>query len=300
MAQFTGIIPAIITPFDYQGGIYECGIKNQIRYLHNNGIKTVFACGSYGAFPLMTEGERIKMMRFVTKECKDLGMKVIIHIGSTTTDSAYCLARMAEIMGADAVSSVVPFYYSKTIYDMQTFVRYFERLTKSVKIPVHVYNNPKTTGFNVTPADLRVLIKAGVRGIKDGGADLVKMMEMFNVINESGVDFDYYPSSTSMLVPGFLYGAKSCISGVCLSVPTLIMSIYEMLSIGDVKTAVDLHKKALEVRRVLGSYTGRAIAAYDVLKYKGIDVGTCREPWVRLGKSDRDYMLNQLRELEVL
>ena len=58
--------------------------------------------------------------------------------------------------------------------------------------------------------------------MKDGGSDMGRMLEMINTIGPT--DFDYYPSSTSSLITGFLLGGDSCISGVSLACPSQIMS----------------------------------------------------------------------------
>lgn len=297
MAQFEGIIPALITPFDEKGNVYEAGVNNEIEYLYQKGFRTVFICGSYGSFPLMSQLDRILLTKYSLSICKKLGIKTIVHVGHTSIDIAMHLARTAEVFGADAISSVIPFYYSSTIYRKNTYIRHFESLVNSVDIPVHCYNNPKTTGFNIDLETFSEILNVGVGGIKDGGADPVRMRQMMKIIKDK--DFDYYPSSTSMLINGFLYGAQSCISGVSLSAPDLILAIYNSLKGGDILSAVELHKEALDVREVLGKYSGRAIAAYDVLHSKGVDVGTCRAPWVRLDDQQREDVLFRLKEIGV-
>jgi dihydrodipicolinate synthase/N-acetylneuraminate lyase len=278
--------------------VYEAGIKNEIEYLYDKGIRSVFVCGSYGAFPLMSQLERIILTKHTLIICKKLGMQVIVHIGHPSLDIAIHLAKMAESLGADAVSSVVPFYYSSTIYKPDTFVRHFETLVNSLDIPVHCYNNPKTTGVNIDLETFKKLLQVGVRGIKDGGADPIRIRQMMKIIKDQ--EFDYYPSSTSMLINGFLYGAQSCISGVALAAPELILTIYQSLMAHDVISAVELHKEALDVREALGKYSGRAIAAYDVLHAKGVDVGTCRAPWVRLDENQNYMLLEKLKEIGVI
>ncbi len=299
MGKFEGIIPALITPFDENGDIYIRGIQNEIEYLWEYGIKNVFICGSYGAFPTMTTDERMKVASWAVEKCKKLDMKSIVQVGSPSINTAKKLAWHAEIIGADAISSVVPFYYSSTFYDEDTFLRYYEALTEQVSIDVHCYNNPGTTGFNISPSMLKKLIDIGVNGIKDGGSDMGRMLEMLTVARESGEEFDYYPSSTSSLITGFLLGAQACISGVCLSVPAYIIGIYNHVKLNNFKSAVHLYEQVMKIRSVLGAKSGRAIATYDILKAKGIDVGTCRAPWQKLSKEDSEEMIRKLVRLGV-
>ncbi|MBW1916079.1 MAG: dihydrodipicolinate synthase family protein, partial [Deltaproteobacteria bacterium] len=172
MPKFSGIIAAMITPFDSAGEVYFRGVKNEINYLSEEGVKNIFACGSYGAFPVMTFEQRVQLCEVIVKAAQAAKMTTIIQVGSTSTKHAVQLAQHAESVGADAVSAVVPFYYSSTIYREDVLLKYFEEIIKSVSSPVHCYNNPNTTGFNVSPIFLGRLIDAGLTGIKDGGSDM--------------------------------------------------------------------------------------------------------------------------------
>ncbi|BHH82693.1 dihydrodipicolinate synthase family protein [Desulforhopalus sp. 52FAK] len=300
MGQFKGIIAALITSFDDRGAVFEDGICNQVDYLAQNNIKNIFICGSYGAFPVMTIEQRFQVAEKAIKIAKTNKMKVIVQVGHTSTSSAMQLARHAEGIGADAISAVVPFYYSTTLYNEDVFLEYYESIINSVSIPVHCYNNPNTTGCNISPSFLRKLIEAGLKGIKDGGSEMGRMLEMLTVVEQSDVNFDYYPSSTNSLITGFLLGAESCISGVALTAPDLVNQIYESVKNKDIDRAVKMYGKVMRIRALLGEKSGRAIAAYSVLHAKGVDVGTCKAPWKRLSHSDSNWLVDELQSLGVV
>ena len=42
---------------------------------------------------------------------------------------------------------------------------------------------------------------------------------------------------------------------------------------------------------------GRAVACYDILNEKGIDVGTCRSPWLRMDKKPFKILSKVIEEL---
>ena len=294
MAKFKGIITAILTPFMKDDSVCSLGTINQIRYLKQYGIDNIFVCGSYGAFPTMEPKERKLVAQTAVDACKTHGMKCIVHVGSTSTGIAIDLAKHAQDIGADAVSSVVPFYYSGTFYGADEYLNYFHDLINSVNIDVHGYNNPRTTGYNISPSFLGKMIDIGLKGIKDGGSDMGRMLEMLDVVKDK--EFDYYPSSTSSLITGFLMGVESCISGVSLSVPELIMSIYNDMKNENVERATKTWKKVMKIRSILGMFGARAVAAYNVLDWKGIYVGTCRLPWIGLNKKQANTMISKLLE----
>jgi len=294
MAKFEGIITAILTPFK-KDELFGIDVINQLRYLKSNGISNIFSCGSYGSFPVMTTPERKQAAEIVVKNAKQFGMKTIIQIGSPSTKTAIELAKHAESIGADAIASVIPFYYSSTFYNDDTVMKYYDKLINSVSTDVHCYNNSKTTGFSVGPDLLKSLMGIGLKGIKDDSKDMGSILKMLDVVGEK--EFDYYPSSTSNLITGFLLGAKSCISGVSLTIPTTIFGIYNLIKNENVAPAINLWKWVMGVRTILGLYGSRAIAAYSVLKYKGIINSTCRSPWISLTEEQEKNIIIKLNNL---
>jgi len=296
MGKIKGIIPAIITPFDYSGNLYFKGFLNQLKYLKKYGFKCIFALGSYGSFPVMTIQQRKIATELVVKLCKKYEMKSIVHIGSPSTEISIELAKYAEDVGADMISSVVPFYYSSTFYSEDIILDYYKAIIDSVSIDVHCYNNLKTTGFSVTPEFLGKLIDVGVRGIKDGGPYLLGMLDAVRK-SPYTYEFEYYPSSTKFLLDGFLLGADACISGIALSVPHLIQRFYEHIRHGNYPTSAYYFMKIMQVRDIIGAKGGRAITAYDILHRKGVDVGTCKAPWKRLKEEDREWVFQQLDKI---
>ncbi|MDF2657919.1 MAG: N-acetylneuraminate lyase [Paenibacillus sp.] len=74
----------------------------------------------------------------------------------TTKDSAE-LARHAERAGADAISSVPPFYYA---YTEQAVKDYWLEAINSADLPFLIYHIPGATGFQVTPRLVRDLREA--------------------------------------------------------------------------------------------------------------------------------------------
>ena len=292
MAKFKGIITAILTPFNKDGKVFAKGVYNQINYLKHHGIENIFVCGSYGAFPLMNMQERRYIAESAVHYCHDNGMKCIVHVGCPSTNESIYLAKHAQEIGADAVSSVVPFYYSGSYYRVDDYLAYFRELVNAVDIDVHMYNNPKTTSFDISPQFFGYFIDLGIKGIKDGGGSMGRMKEMLDVVGDT--EFDYYPSSTSSLITGFLLGAKSCISGVSLSCPDLIVSIYNDMMNDNIARAVRTWKKVMRIRKILGSSGARAIAAYEVLKWRGVDVGMPRKPWLPLSEYSRRRLITNL------
>lgn len=298
MKLIKGVVPAILTPFDSNDNIYQKGIYDQIDYLADNNIESLFIGGSYGSFALMSVAERKQLFKWSLDKSNEYGMNSVIQIGATTTKETIELAKFAEDSGADIVASVVPYYYSGSILTEEDILKHFEALCNSVNIPVHCYNNPRTTGFNISPDFFSNLISVGLSGIKDGSGEVERLTKMLDVAKKENVD--YIAGSTSLMFLSVIGGADGCVSGVALVAPGLLIDFYRACSEKRVDDAMVLQDKVLKVRNIL-QYSGpRAITCYDIFHEKGIDVGTCRLPWRRLTGKASNEIIKKMKETDIL
>ena len=300
MRQFNGIITPIPTPFREDGEFSEKGMALLLEYLAARGIHGVYAVGSYGSFPMMSVEERMKVAEVVVSRCKQLEMQVIVQIGAPSRKDALTLARHASSIGADAVASVVPFYYSGLGYPDSTVLEHYDALVEAVSTPVHFYNNPKTTSFKLNPSLLSKLIDIGVSGVKDSGGDLISFGEMMNVVRRQNPDFDLMPGSAGILLAGFALGATACVAGTSVVFPELVMDLYRAIVANEYDRATDLQLRVLEARSIQASMRLRPEACYDLLKMRGVDIGTCRKPWTRLSPKDYAQAKDRLAEAGLL
>lgn len=300
MKRFRGIIAPIVTPFQDNGDLYPQGMVNLLEYLAAHGVHGVFAIGSYGSFPLLTEEERMSLAELIVSHCRRLGLKVIVQIGSPSLRTSLRLARHASALAPDAVASVVPFYYSATGYKEDAILNYFAELTKAITVPLHFYNNPRTTGFMLRPQLLDRLIDIGVSGIKDSGSDMANFGEMMNLIKDKAPDFDLMPGSASILLPGFLMGAEACVAGTATAFPALVAELYGAILQEKIKTAIQLQLRVIQARTFQGKWGMRPAACYDILKMRGLDVGTCRAPWRRLLATEYQALQQELSQADLL
>ena len=143
---FKGCGTALITPFDEEGVNYNV-LRDMIEFQIQNGADALIICGTTGESSTMTETERKETIRF-TVEVVNHRIPVIAGTGSNCTQSAICMSRYAEEVGADAVLVVTP-YYNKTT--QEGLIAHYQAIANSIHIPLILYNVPSRTGFNITP-----------------------------------------------------------------------------------------------------------------------------------------------------
>ena len=221
-----GIYPPVITSFTADGDIYEKGIRNVISYLIGKGVHGFFINGSYGSAVLMTLEERKRVAEIIHDEVQGR-LPIISHIGAASTRATIELARHAEGLGSAAVAAFVPYYYpGVNAYDDSQIIRHYAEVAASVGVPLFMYNNPRTTGYSLTPELLAELVKAGVAGMKDSSGSFTLLGEFNQAATAVNPDFVCMSGSVGLLQPAFNLGIKGCIAGTANAFPELALDLY--------------------------------------------------------------------------
>ena len=66
--KFSGVYPAVITPFDADGEVDVAKLENYINYLSDK-VDGLFVGGSYGSGPIMTVAQRKVLAEVTVKTC---------------------------------------------------------------------------------------------------------------------------------------------------------------------------------------------------------------------------------------
>jgi 4-hydroxy-tetrahydrodipicolinate synthase len=286
-----GIFPPAVTSFSSTGDVDEGAIRRNVDFLLSRSVHGLFIIGSYGSFPLLTFEERRRVAGTFLSAVRNQ-VPVIVHVGAAATRHATELAKHAEGIGAAAIASVVPYYYGFA-YQPSDLLAHFEKLNSSVRIPVYLYNNPRTTGINVPPQLLRQLTEIGVRGVKDSSGDYAQFAEYLHAVTDVR-DFGSFIGTVGLLLPALLLGGRGCVAGTANVFPELIVALWNAFQKRDYDTAIKLQDQALRIRELQGIEGFRPAACYSMLRMRGIDVGTCRSPWRELSQASYEVAREKL------
>jgi 4-hydroxy-tetrahydrodipicolinate synthase len=98
---------------------------------------------------------------------------LVTGTGARTTTACIALSKHAEHVGCDGVMVLPVSYWPLTpeeVFD------HYERVSRAIKIPICVYNNPWTTGVDMKPDFLARLTKLdNVNCIKESTGDLTRI-----------------------------------------------------------------------------------------------------------------------------
>ena len=298
--RFDGIYPPVITSFTEKGDLYEKGIRNVIRYLMGEGVHGFFINGSYGSSILMTIEERKRVAEIVHDEV-NCRLPIITHIGEASTRATIELAKHAEGLGSAAIAAFAPYYYpGANAYDEDQIIRHYADVAASVSLPTFMYNNPRTSGYNLIPETLAKLVTVGVAGMKDSSGSFTLLAEFNQAAIRVNPDFICMSGSVGLLQPAFNIGLKGCIAGTANAFPEMVVALYRALEARDWQRSQELQNMVIAERKIQGACGFRPAGCYTFLKLKGIDCGTVRRPWREPNEREADYMKREAIKLGLL
>ncbi len=290
--KFTGVYPAVITPFDAAGEVDVAKLTAYVEYLSER-VDGLFAGGSYGSGPIMSVAQRKILAETVVKAAAGR-VPVIVHIGCTNLNDTVELAQHAESVGVDAIAAVTPFYYRHT---PNVIKEYYKNLCASVQIPVILYNNPKYSNFSVSGDLLAELAELGLQGVKDSSADIALFYDYMAKVKKEG--FLFLIGSQTHLLPAVVGGAHGVVSGLSNAFPGFIKEIYDNCKAGKFAEAREMQLKANLLRSVTGD--GIPVPFYHaVLPMLGVDIGLPKRPFLPLGEAEVQRIEKALKETQMI
>lgn len=280
MTHFRGVFSTPMTPFDADGALALDLIEPYFAWQAEHGVAGVFVLGTWGGFAVLDIEERRRAAAAYCAAAKQHGLQVIVHVGCHAMRDSLTLAAHAADCGADAVSSVVPQYYSTAGYlGLDDYKRHFGTLAAGAELPLYLYNNPRTTAVLLSPAEAVALCEVGVAGVKDGSKSVAWIMQMQEQLAGRGLEAQILPGNSVGLVYGRLYGCDAVTSGAAVVFPDETAEIHRLLDAGDVAGAVRQHRFVLQLRQAIGLCSAPPAAAHHLLRNRGHDYGLPRPTW---------------------
>ena len=132
-----GILTAMVTPFDRNGGLDEDATASLIHQLLEDGTDGLVVAGSTGEASTLTDEEKARLWQLAVEESGEA--PVIAGTGTYDTRHSVELTERATEIGVDAVLVVTP-YYNKP--NRRGLVAHFEAVAAATDVPVILYNIP--------------------------------------------------------------------------------------------------------------------------------------------------------------
>src|ERR1700674_4219303 len=215
-----GYIPDLPTPFDEAGAIDLAAFAKLCERQIQAGVSAIVAGETTGEASTLTPAEHDTIIRTAAEIARGR-VRVIAGAGSNSTSQAIELTRRAELAGADAVLSVVP-YYNKP---MQTGIHaHFRAIAGSTTLPIILHDVPSRTIRELSDDTLARLAESKrFIGLRDGTGDIARPLRLRPLL-PSGFRLLCGDDATAL---GFIAnGGDGCLSMVSNVAPDLCRVIF--------------------------------------------------------------------------
>ena len=297
--MFSGLMPAMVTPFDERGEIDLTATEAVVERFIEAGVDGISPLGSTGEASHLTADER---KRFAEGLIRIVAGRVplLIGVGAVGTRETAELARHAEGVGADGLLVVSPYYWK---VGEEALFKHFVTVAQSVDIPILIYNLPVLTGVELSPSLIVRVARecSNVAGLKDTVTEYSHIWNVLREVKHVKPEFSVLAGFEDLILPSMLAGGDGSICGLANVAPDLFVSLVKAVRNGDLSEAAQLHRQVLSLM-TLGSLSDTPLGAIKLaMNVLGVPISpNVRGPALPALEEARGKVEDVLREVGLM
>jgi 4-hydroxy-tetrahydrodipicolinate synthase len=293
MKNLKGTFTALITPFQ-NGKVDFTSLGKLVRHQLANGVDGFVINGTTAESPTLTWDEQVELFNFVKAQSRQ-DVTLIMGAGSNSTQKTIEASRRAEVLGADAILVVVP-YYNKP--PQRGLYEHFKAVAASVKIPVILYNVPGRTITSLATETIGSLSKIpNIVGIKEASG---KIDFASDIIKACGKDFAMLSGDDGTYVEFLGAGGHGVISVATHIIPAQMVQWKKWVQAGELEKArTDIKKYSKLIDALF--MEANPIPVKKALQLMGIiESGELRLPMVELEQENTEKLKAEMKSVGVI
>jgi 4-hydroxy-2-oxoglutarate aldolase len=235
MTIFQGVYPPVLTPFRNAEVAHE-RLAGNLDRLNAHPLAGYVVLGSTGEFPLLTEGEKERVIA-TAREHTPADRRLVAGTGGESTDACIRLTKRAAHLGADAAIVITPSYF-KAAMKPATLIRHYRMVADASPLPIVLYNFPANTGINLEPDTVaRLAEHPNIHGIKDSSGNVPQAAETIRLTPKT---FHVFVGSPIAFLPALVVGAAGGILAVANLAPAECCEVWRLAQAGEWAQARDV------------------------------------------------------------
>lgn len=278
--SLTGLVPAVLTPFDARGDLNLSVVEQQVERCLAEGAGAAFVGGTTGEFSSLTIPERQALSERWLEAARGSNLRVVIHVGANALRDAQELARHAEKHGAAAIATVAPNYVKPR--NVAQLAEWCKQLAAAApNTPFYFYDIPVMTGVSLSMPEFLAQHAAAIptfAGLKFTNSDLMAFQQLRHV--EGGV-FDVVWGYDEYLLAALALGAEGAVGSTYNFAAPLYQRIMAAVKAGNLAAARTEQFRSVQLIALMQKY-GFLAAAKEAMRSRGIDTGPARPPHANL------------------
>lgn len=275
MPTISGVITAMVTPFDSDGALDLAASRRLARHLVENGSHGLVVSGTTGEAPTLADEEKLALLEAVLDEVGDAAT-IICGTGSNDTRHSVHLTREACRVGAHAALVVTPYYNKPNRAGLRA---HFATVAEAAgQTPVILYNIPSRSVINLPPEFMAELARDidNVVAVKQANDDELGPIEGLDVLaGNDGIFLRCLEigGTGGILVSSHLVGPE-------------MRALYDAATSGDSARAREIHESLVPVYDAT-VVTANPIPVKTGLELLGVIDSKMRLPMVPASEDER-------------
>lgn len=258
--MLTGVITAMLTPFDENENIDYESTKKLIDLLIKKGINGLFILGTNGEFTSLKYSEKIKFAKFVSKYVSNR-VPIIIGAGECSTKSTIEMINDLKYLEPYAFSVITPYFHKLSNAEL---LNHYLKVSESVNQNILLYNIPGLTGNTITSEIYEKLLeKENVIGIKDSSGSIDLLSSYCKITPK---DKAVYVGSDSLFLKSLELGAVGGVSGLSNVIAEDFVNLYELFLLKDFNKAKLYQERVNDFRLKMKVGTAPSMLKYTLSK----------------------------------
>lgn len=293
MSLFRGSGVALVTPFTEEKDVNYEELGRLIEFQLENGTDAIIICGTTGEPVTMTEEERLSVISYTIEKVKNR-IPVIAGTGGNCTEQVIAFSKKAEVVGADGLLVVTPYYNKAT---QNGLYEHYKAIASVVEIPIILYNVPSRTGVNILPDTAARLGREveNIVALKEASGNISQIAE---VIQKAEGALEIYSGNDDQIVPILALGGIGVISVLANVVPKETHDIVQLYMDGQVKRAAQLQLKYMDLIHALFCEVN-PIPVKKALELMGFQTKYLRMPLTEMEEKNVLRLMRAMKKLDI-
>lgn len=293
MSLFRGSGVALVTPFTEEKDVNYEELGRLIEFQLENGTDAIIICGTTGEPVTMTEEERLSVISYTIEKVKNR-IPVIAGTGGNCTEQVIAFSKKAEVVGADGLLVVTPYYNKAT---QNGLYEHYKAIASAVEIPIILYNVPSRTGVNILPDTAARLGREveNIVALKEASGNISQIAE---VIQKAEGALEIYSGNDDQIVSILALGGVGVISVLANVVPKETHDIVQLYMDGQVKRAAQLQLKYMDLIHALFCEVN-PIPVKKALELMGFQTKYLRMPLTEMEEKNVLRLMRAMKKLDI-
>jgi 4-hydroxy-tetrahydrodipicolinate synthase len=242
---WTGVIPAITTPFAADGAVDHRFLAEHARWMVDAGCSGIVALGSLGEAATLDLDEKVAILRTLVGA---VGSRVPVAAGVAALSTAHAvgLARAAQAAGCKGLMVLPPYVHKGPWRELEA---HFAAVLGATELSCMLYNNPIAYGNDVLPEQIAALARAhrNLAAVKESSGDARRVTAVHALL---GSRLKTLAGLDDMVVEAVHAGATGWIAGLVNALPAESVRLFTLARDGERDACQELYRWFLPLLRL--------------------------------------------------